>query len=459
MLILKEFRQQYFLWLVVLIITLTGLLLGFDSGVISGAIYIIKQRFALSIEETQLVIDAMLIGACIGSLVGGKLADYYGRRSVLLLVAYIFIIGSICTALAFNTNWLIIGRLIIGLAIGMTSFIGPLYISEIAPPAHRGKLILLNVIAVTAGVALAYGVNLILSPEGTWRAMLGISTAPAILLGFSILIIPESPRWMAAQGWMQDARSELIKLRGTQLIDQEWSEIEYYIQNPNKKQNSILNKKWFWPTLLLGSALALLQQMTGIETILYYSPSIFEAAGMKVKETIPIATVEIEAASLIITIITAFLIDRVGRRKLMLTGLSFMLISLLVLTLLLPLCMDHKISTTLLMIDLMVFISSYAVGIGGLFWLIIAEIFPLKSRGFLMGVITAISWTSVLVFTSNSLGLLRYMGPSYTLSLHIILCALGLWICYRYLPETRGISLESIEMRLRDGAPLRKLGS
>ena len=180
---------------------------------------------------------------------------------------------------------------------------------------------------------------------------------------------------------------------------------------------------------------------------------------MKVKETIPIATVEIEAASLIITIITAFLIDRVGRRKLMLTGLSFMLISLLVLTLLLPLCMDHKISTTLLMIDLMVFISSYAVGIGGLFWLIIAEIFPLKSRGFLMGVITAISWTSVLVFTSNSLGLLRYMGPSYTLSLHIILCALGLWICYRYLPETRGISLESIEMRLRDGAPLRKLGS
>ncbi len=450
--------SKYYIFLVIFITTLTGLLFGFDSGIISGVSFIIKQHFGLGSSEMQFVIDAILLGACAGTLLGGKLADYYGRRNMLLLVAYLFIIGSICSALSLNIGWLIIGRLIIGLAIGISSYIGPLYIAEIAPAKHRGKLLLFNSIAMSLGMALAYLVNTLLNSSDAWQAMLIISIFPAILLGFGILILPESPRWLAQQGWLQDARQVLMKLRASTQIETEWHEIEHNLQRQSKIRWNLFHNKSLRPVIFLGLFLAFVQEMTGLDTLLYYIPAIFDAAGLPNNETAPIATFEVEFTGLLMTIAATFLVDIVGRRKLILNGFGVMLLSLIGLIFLTPLCLHNQIPGFVLLLDLIVFIASYAIGIGGLLWLVLAEIFPLKVRGFLMGLVISMNWASTILITSDSFGILEDLGAVLTLWIHIALCVATWVICYYFLPETQGASLEKIENNLLEGKNLRRLG-
>ena len=454
---MEENNKQSRLILIVLITCLTGLLFGFDSGIISGAIFIIKDRFSLSTEEVQLIVDAMLFGACAGAFIGGKLADSYGRRSVLLLVAYIFIIGSICSALALNTSWLLIGRLIIGIAIGIASLIAPLYLAEIAPARHRGKFLLFNNIAISAGMALAYLVTFFLNAEGAWRAMLVISIFPAILLGFGILILPESPRWMVMQGWLQDAKLTLIKLRGRHFNENEWLEIQGNAQKENSFHWNFIKNNQFWPLILLGLALALVEQTTGIDTILYYIPAIFDLVG--ISEPISVASFKIEITGLLTSILVSIFVDRIGRRKLLLAGLIAMLASLLTLAVILPPCTRGELPSSLLMIDLLTFTVGCFLSTGTLFWLIIAEIFPLKMRGLLMSLAITLNWLTVIYITSDSFGILEFLSPVATLWTHITICLLSLIIFYLFLPETKGCSLEKIEANWLAKKPLREIGT
>ncbi len=433
-----------------------GLLFGFDSGIISGAIFIIKDRFALGFSEIQLVVDTMLFGALTGALVSGKLADYYGRRSIILLVAYIFIIGSLCSALSLNTSWLLIGRFIIGVAIGISSLIAPLYLAEIVPPNRRGMLLLCNSIAISVGIALAYLVNFFLNSEGAWRAMLAISIFPAILLGFGILILPESPRWMALQGWLQEARSCLIKLRGSSFSEAEWLDIEKTTTREKTFEQSLLSSKTLWPVILLGLCLALVEQTSGIDTILYYIPAIFDLVG--IAEPIQIASFKIEITGLLTIIFVSLIIDHVGRRKLLLSGFTIMLLALLMLALILPLCIRHELPGPILMMDLLLFIVGCFLSVGTLFWLIISEIFPLNNRGFLMSIAISLNWLTMIYVTSDSYGILEFLSPVVTLWLYIGVCVVSILIFYFFLPETKNCSLEQIEINCLDKKPLRELG-
>jgi len=453
---LEAKTQRSYLVLIVLVTCLAGLLFGFDSGIISGAIFIIKDRFALNAEETQLVVDAMLFGACAGALISGKLADYYGRRNILLLAAYIFIIGSICSALSLTTSWLLIGRLIIGVAIGMSSLIAPLYLSEIAPAQHRGKFVLFNIIAISVGMALAYLVSFFLNSEGAWRAMLVLSIFPAILLGFGILVLPESPQWLAQQGWLQDAKSELIKLRAKKFNETEWHQIQTTIHKEHSVNWNIISNHRFWPVIFLGLSLAFVEQTTGIDTILYYIPAIFEMAG--ISESVSITSFKIEITALLTLIFMSFLVDRIGRRKFLLLGFSLMLVSLLVLALILPHCLRHELSESVLIADLLLFIVGCFFSVGSLFWLIIAEVFPLKIRGLLMGIVIAFNWLMVVYITSDSFGILEFISPVAILWLHAGICLVSLIGFYFFLPETKNCSLEKIENNLLSGKVLRNLG-
>ena len=220
-----------FLLLIVATATLAGLLFFYYTRVISGASIFIERTFSLTVEQTEMVVSSVIVGAIIGAIASGKLADSLGRRYMLLVCAYVFIVGSILSGLAFHLLWFVVGRLMVGTAIGAASYIAPLYISEIAPKEHRGKLVILNTLTVTGGIALSYWADYLLSPIAAWRWMFMLGAFPAVLLGFGVLLLPNSPRWMALQGWFDETKDMLEKIRAPQEAHSEWNEILHSVEN------------------------------------------------------------------------------------------------------------------------------------------------------------------------------------------------------------------------------------
>ena len=451
-------RPRILLYITAGIAALAGLLFGYDTGVISGAILFIKDQFQLSSGSIQGVVSAVLLGAVIGAALSGALADRFGRKKVILVTAFLFAIGAIGAAFAVNVLMIIGFRVIIGLAIGVASYTAPLYISEISPPEARGALVSLNQLMITCGIVVSYLINLALTfGTNEWRWMFGVGALPAIILMIGMLGLSESPRWLIGHGRIDEARAALEKVMPAQEVGSEIKAIEdsIVIKTGSWKQTFA---PWVRPALGVGIALAFFQQVTGINTIIYYAPTIFEFAGFSSHRVSILATVGVGMVNVLMTVVAIWFIDRLGRKPLLYIGLTGMTLSLglLGLAFYLPGMLGALKMLTVLCV--MFYIASFAISLGPIFWLIISEIYPLKVRGRAMSLATLSNWLFNMLVASTFLTLTEKLGKAGAFWFYAAVCVAALVFCYLYVPETKGHTLENIEGFLKKNKGLRAFG-
>ncbi|MFC6825884.1 sugar porter family MFS transporter [Halopelagius fulvigenes] len=441
-----------FVYVVSALAALNGLLFGFDTGIISGAFLFIQDTFTMSPLVEGIIVSGAMAGAAAGAAVGGQLADRLGRRRLILIAAVVFFLGSFTMAVAPNVPVLVAGRLIDGVAIGFASIVGPLYISEIAPPSIRGALTSLNQLMVTTGILLSYFVNFAFADAGAWRWMLGAGMVPAVVLGVGILKMPESPRWLFEHGRKDEARAVLERTREED-VD---TELEEIAETVNKQSDSGLRdllEPWLRPALVVGLGLAVLQQITGINAVIYYAPTILESTGFGGVTSI-LATVGIGTINVVMTIVAIALVDRVGRRRLLLVGVGGMVVTLAILGTVFYLPGFGDVLGIVATISLMLFVAFFAIGLGPVFWLLISEIYPLAVRGSAMGTVTVANWGANLLVSLTFPVLRASIGTPSTFWLFGLCSLVGLVFVQRFVPETKGRTLEAIETDLRDNVSL-----
>jgi SP family galactose:H+ symporter-like MFS transporter len=421
-----------------------GSLFGYDTGVISGAILFIRPGFGLSTAQVELVVSAVLVGATIGAIASARITDALGRRAVLLAAAVSFGLGAIGSALSPNVAVLLSARLLVGLAIGVASYAVPLYISELAPPQSRGWLVSLNQLAITLGILISYGVDYAFSMSNGWRWMLGLAVVPSVLLFVGVILLPDTPRWLVRNGQLDAARRVLLRIRRPDEVERELAEIESMVQTRMGGWSELLA-----PTmriaLVVGIGLAIFQQVTGINTVIYYAPTIIQIAGIPSASGAILATVGVGAANVLMTIVAMLLLDRIGRRPLLLGGMTVMAIALAALGLAFRLSGQTGNLGVVSVVWLMVYVGAFAISLGPIFWLLIAEIYPLRVRGLAMGVATTANWASNLLVSLTFLTLTETLGASPTFWLYGLLTVVALIFAYRLVPETKGNTLEAIE--------------
>jgi sugar porter (SP) family MFS transporter len=445
-----------FVYVVAGVSALAGLLFGYDTGVISGAILFVKSRFSLSSTMEEFVVSAVLIGAVLGAAGGGVLADRFGRRLTIILAAGIFVAGAIGTSLAPDIASLVIGRGVVGIAIGLASFSAPLYISEVAPPDMRGSLVSLNQLALVSGIVVAYLVDYALAGISGWRWMFGLAAAPGAILGVGMVFMPQSARWLVSRGRPNEARAVLERIRGVTDVTAELNDITQSVQLQRSEWSELLTPM-VRPALIVGVALAIFQQVTGINTVIYYAPTIFQFAGLTSAAVAILATIGVGVVNVIMTVVAMRLIDRVGRRPLLLLSLAGMVVSLGLLgeAFVLP-----GLSSALGYVaaaGLVLYVAFFAIGLGPVFWLLISEIYPLKIRGLSMSIASLANWGANLIVALTFLTLVQALGRAGTFWLYAVV-GIGAWVfSYLLVPETKGRTLEQIEAHWRAGKHPRAL--
>lgn len=440
---------------------LGGLLFGYDTGVISGALLFLKGAFGLSAAMEGAVTSAVLAGATVAAIFGGWVADRFGRRPVMLALALLFVAGALLSAMAGSVDMLIAARVLIGACIGVVSFVAPLYIAELAPPERRGALVSLNQLAITIGILVSYIIDTSFAASGAWRWMLGLGALPGLVLAGGMLVLPESPRWLIKRDRTDEARSVLLKARDRDSdIDREITEIKEDLAQERSAPGwrAFRARSMRWP-LAIGIGLAILQQVTGINTVIYYAPTIFLSAGFHSASASILATAGVGVVNVLLTIVALRIIDRAGRRALLLTGTAGMAVSLFVFALGFAYGGALPGFRWIAVLSVMAYVGFFAIGLGPIFWLLISEIFPLGVRGRAMGVATVANWGSNLVVALTFLQLLQALGPGATFLIYAVL-SVGGWIFAFYaVPETRGHSLEQIERFWIEGRPIREWSS
>jgi SP family galactose:H+ symporter-like MFS transporter len=440
-------KQNGYIYVIAILGALNGLLFGYDTGVISGALLFIKTQFGISPFVQEVVTSGVLVGAVIGAAVSGRISDIIGRRKMILVAAVLFILGVVGSALAPNVPTLVVTRGIVGLGIGVSSMIGPLYISEVAPARIRGGLVSLNQLAITSGILISYLVNLAFASSGDWRWMFGLGVIPAVVLGLGVIFMPESPRWLVDHGRNDEAQSVLARVDPDLSPDDIAKTVREIAGSTRQERRDLgaLLAPSIRPALIIGVALAVFQQVTGINTIIYYAPTIFQIAGFQSATASIFATIGVGVVNVVMTIVAIQLVDRVGRRSLLLGGLVGMTVSLAVLGLAFALPVARSQTAAITVVGLLVYIASFAVGLGPVFWLMISEIYPVTVRGTAMSVATVANWAANLVVALTFLTLLNRLGTAPTFWLYGLFTVATWFFVQRLMPETKGRTLEQIQ--------------
>jgi MFS transporter, SP family, galactose:H+ symporter len=424
---------------------LGGLLFGYDTGVIAGALLFIKGDFDLGSFAQGLVVAAVPIGAVGGAAIAGPAADRYGRRLMILVAAVVFIAGALASAAAPGVEVLVIARVVIGVAIGLASAAAPVYISEVAPAESRGRLVSFFQLAVTIGILVAYLVGLAFDGIEGWRWMLGLGCVPALALAVGMLRMPQSPRWLVMTGDDFAARATLAKIRvdDPDTIDRELEEIKESIDEKPGAWSELLQPV-VKAALVVGVGLAILQQVTGINTVIYYAPTIVEFTGVESSAASILAAVGIGIVNVGMTVVALRLLDRAGRRTLLMIGVSGMVVSLLALGGAFV-GGGSTFASALAIASLMLYVASFAVSLGPIFWLLNAEIYPLGVRSKAAGVGTMANWTFNFIVSLTFLLLIEALGRSGAFWLYAGIGVLTLAFCRKLVPETKGKRLEDIQ--------------
>jgi sugar porter (SP) family MFS transporter len=436
------------------IAALGGVLYGYDMGIIAAAVIFVRRSFALSTLMEELVVSIVLVGAMIGAMVGGAVADRIGRRATLVWAAGIFIVGSLLAPLSPNVAVLIVARAIIGLGIGFTSVTAPVYVSELAPPQSRGMLIGLYQFALTVGIALADLVGYWLASQQAWRLMFGIAVVPTLFFLGIILTVPESPRWLFAHSRAKDAESVLRSYTDANGAQQFLADIREGLKTPLEQSWRALWTPAVRGSVFIAAGLTVLQQVTGINTIIYYGPQIFELAGISSHSNSILATLLVAVVNVIATVVGILLVDRVGRKPLLYAGVGGMTVALFALAF----AFSHqpRLGSSLGFIAigcLMLYIACFAFSLGAIAWILVSEVFPLRVRGRGVAVATLFSGIANFAVSLTFLSLIKAVGSAATFSVYGALSIVTLIFVRFVVPETCGRELESISVRNTDLTP------
>ncbi len=389
-----------------------------------------------------LVTAAVLAGATIGAASSGNMADRFGRRSMLIFAAILFIAGAIMTAFAQAIWWLVIGRFVVGFGIGIASYTSPLYISESAPAAVRGALVTTNQLAITIGIVISYVIDWVFAYPGGWRWMFGLAVIPGAMLALGMGALPDSPRSLVNRGYEEEARKVLLKIAGRKEKEKKIGEIEKAKEREKPNWGELLRPGMRIP-LIVGIGLAMFQQFIGINTVIYYAPTIFKTAGFSSDAVSILATVGVGVINVIMTVVAMILLDKVGRRPLLLAGIAGMIVALVVLGFDFMVVSSHR--GWIAVICLMVYVGCFAFSLGPIFWLMISEIYPLRIRGRAMSVATISNWGSNLLIAFTFPILIAVAGSSITFWIYAAIGVVALLFSFSWVPETKGKTLEEIE--------------
>jgi sugar porter (SP) family MFS transporter len=433
-----------YVYLIAAVAALGGLLFGFDTAIINGALVFLKKDFGLTDSQTELAASSILFGAVAGAAIAGWLTDRYGRRRLLFGAAMLFTVSALAAALPRTLTEFVVARLAGGLAIGVASLLVPLYIAEIAPARIRGQLVTLNQLAIVSGILLAYIASYYLAGLGlaSWRWMFASAALPSLLFMLTLLLVPESPRWLLGQGREAEALGTLTRLNGPAAAATEAEEIQAALAAERGEEASLRQPRLRRP-LRIAVVLAVLQQITGINTILYYGSIIFtEHSGQSASSAIG-ANALIGGINFAGTIVALFVIDRVGRKPLLLFASGGMALALGALVVALQL---HAPGPWLLGL-IMLYVACFAVGLGPGVWVVITEIFPNAVRGRAASLATVALWVACTLISFTFLSLVKAAGLAGAFGLYAVLSALTFCFVWRAVPETKGRTLEEIERR------------
>ena len=449
--------------LIAIIAAMGGLLFGFDTGVISGALPFLKDYWKLSDASIEWITTSVLVGAVLGAITSGKLSDFLGRKKMIIINAVIFAVGALGCAFAWTIEVLIIMRIIIGIAIGITSYVVPMYIAEISPSRRRGSLVTLNQLMITIGILVSYVTGYWLSNDAdleSWRWMFLIGLFPALVLLIGMFFLPETPRWLMIKNRWEEGKKVLLRVEDPDRVEQTLSdlrqEIEFFSQH--KASAKEVFKPWLRPALIITVGIFFFQQFSGVNTIIYYSPIIFQMAGIVSNTESILPSIIIGGVNVLACFVSVLLLDRVGRRKLYMIGISGMIPSIAML----GICFYFKDALgaslpVFAVLSIVFYIIFIAISLAPLGWLLISEVFPLNVRGVGMSIGSLSHWGFNAIIAFTFLKLVNSIGIATTFWFYSFICIVGLiWGLY-YIPETKGKSLEDIEKHWRKGGSPRSL--
>ncbi|MCM3652284.1 sugar porter family MFS transporter [Metabacillus litoralis] len=453
----NQANPNSFLRNIILASTLGGLLFGYDTGVINGALPFMSESFNLNSFTEGLVASSLLLGAAFGSVLGGKLSDYIGRRKNILYLALLFLITTLGCTLAPNLTVMVICRFLLGVAVGGASVTVPAYLAEMSPMESRGRMVTQNELMIVSGQLLAFVFNAILGSTmgdnpNVWRYMLVIAALPAILLFLGMLKMPESPRWLVSKRKNEDALVVLKKIRRDDRAKSELREIQtaFTEETETKKANfaDMIAVPWVRRILFLGIGIGVVQQITGVNSIMYYGTQILKDAGFQTKAAL-IGNIANGVISVLATFVGIWLLGRVGRRPMLLTGLIGTTTALLLIGIL-PLVFEGSPALPYIVLTLTVTFLAFQQGaISPVTWLMLSEIFPLRLRGLGMGISVCGSWIVNFFVGLTFPILLDKIGLSTTFFIFVVLGIGALTFVKKFLPETKGFTLEQLERNFR----------
>jgi MFS transporter, SP family, arabinose:H+ symporter len=432
--------------LISIVASFGGLLFGLSTAVISGTINFIQPYFSLSETGLGWTVSSLLFGCIAGVLISGKAGDLFGRKKVLMVAAILFFISAIGSASAYTLLFFLVSRIIGGIAVGMVSIITPMYIAELAPSRYRGTLVSINQLAIVIGILGAFFSNYLLvdTGEDNWRWMLLVTAGPAVFMFICLFFIPETPRWLVARKEKKLALRVLKKTAGEEFALAELSEIEKSLQTQGKSTYRDLLTVKIRPILFIGVTLAILQQISGINAIMYYAPRIFAQIGQS-DDVALLQTIAIGGINMVFTVVAMLFIDRFGAKTLVLIGsigMTFMLGALSIIFF-----MEH--TTGILVLSFLLgYIAFFAASLGPAIWVLVSEIFPNKLRSKGMSVSIVMLWTANIFVTIVFPVMLERLSGSITFMIFAFICLFTIFYVWRYVPETRGRTLEELEEEL-----------
>ena len=450
----KETGSLSYLTLTVLVATLGGLLFGYDTAVISGAIGFLQQHFELSAAMKGWAASSALAGCVAGVAIAGELNDRLGRRTTLMAAAVLFLVSAIGSAIPDNLTELIVYRIIGGLGVGAASMTSPMYIAEISPARIRGRMVSLNQFAIIFGMLVVYFVNYFIARGGDaawnvstgWRWMFASEAVPALLLLVLLFFVPESPRWLTGQGKAGKARNILARVDGAAHADREMEEIEAALTQESGSLTQLFTRR-MRVVLVIGVSLAVLQQVTGINVFLYYAPEIFKSVAGSNVDIALLQTIVVGVVNLLFTVIAIWTVDRVGRKPLMVTGAAGMGLALTAI----GLAATFEMVGAWLLIFMLGYIACFALSVGPVTWVILSEIFPTKIRGRAMAIAALCLWVANFIVSQTfpmmdeHPWLVKTFNHGFPFFLYAVFCVVLLLVMIRLVPETRGKTLEEIE--------------
>lgn len=439
---MKE-KDNAFLILVTFAAALGGLLFGFDTAVISGAVPFIKTYFDLDDIALGWAVSSLLAGCIVGVIASGKPADVLGRRKTLLVASLLFLISAIGSALSNHLYVFVVFRFIGGIAVGTASMLSPMYISEISPATKRGSLVSLNQLAIVIGILVAFFSNYILVSVGdnNWRWMLAVMGVPALFFFVTLLFIPESPRWLVQKGKKTEAYSILERINGTEPATVEMKAVEQSIAKEESGSYKEVFSQRMSPLIRMGIVVAVFSQVTGINSIMYYAPMIFAKTGIGIGDSL-MQTVAVGGVNVIFTFVAIKYIDKFGRKPLLIAGCTGMAISLFVLAVAFYL---HEFGGFLILAFILIYIASFAASLGPVTWVFIAEIYPNRLRSEAMSVAVVFLWAAVFLVSLTFPYMLNALGGGTAFLVFGSMCVVYLVFLITKIPETKGKSLEELE--------------